>query len=203
MQLVFADNIDMLGGSEDELQQFTESMGKNSCWMRIRSLFRQRQSPCQQHQAKAIHQQHVDEWENAGRSGPVQILRITKGKEETSIKEVKIRLLQAHSTMTKLAILRKNKPINFPRTIKLNKLLVLSILLCGCVSWTLTADLERRSPVFENKCYRRMLGISYVQRAQNERICMATGQCPPRTSGTFIVNRQSSWFIMVRRCLPS
>ena len=49
---------------------------------------------------------------------------------------------------------------------KLNKSLVLSILLYECESWTLTADLERRIEAFENKSYRRMLDILYIQRAK-------------------------------------
>ena len=58
--------------------------------------------------------------------------------DETSIKETEIIVAQAHY-----------------------KSLVLSILLYGCESWTLTATLKRRIKAFENKCYRRMLGISY------------------------------------------
>ena len=30
-------------------------------------------------------------------------------------------------------------------------------------NWTLTADLEKRLQVFGNKCYRKMLGISYYK----------------------------------------
>ena len=37
---------------------------------------------------------------------------------------------------------RKNKCINFPTKIKLNKSLAMSILLDGRESWTLTADLK-------------------------------------------------------------
>ena len=78
-----------------------------------------------------------------------------------NIKEVKVRLAQAHSAMTRLAILWKNNAVNFPTKTKIYKSLVLSILLYGCERWTLTADLERRIEAFENKSYRRMVSISY------------------------------------------
>ena len=82
----------------------------------------------------------------------------TQTKDGTSVKEVKIRLAQAHSAMARLAILWKNKAISFPTKIVLYRSLVLSVLLYGCEGWTLTADLERRIQAFENKCFRRMLG---------------------------------------------
>ena len=42
-----------------------------------------------------------------------------KPKDGTSMKEVKIRLAHAHSAMTRLAILWKNKDISFSTKIKL------------------------------------------------------------------------------------
>ena len=41
----------------------------------------------------------------------------TQTKEETSVKEVKIRLKLAHSATTMLAILWKNKAISFPQRV--------------------------------------------------------------------------------------
>ena len=46
--------------------------------------------------------------------------------------------------------------------------LVLSILLYGCESWTLTADMERIIQALENKCSRRMLGISHKEHKVDE-----------------------------------
>ena len=86
------------------------------------------------------------------------------------MKEVQIRLAQAHSAVTRLAIPWTSKAISFPTNVKLYKSLVLSILLCECESWKMTADLERRIQVFEDKCYRRMLGTSYREH-KSKRIC--------------------------------
>ena len=89
----------------------------------------------------------------------------TQTKGGTSVKEVKINLVQAHSAMTRLAILVlwKNKAINFPTKIMLYRSLVLSVLLYWFESWTLTADLERLTQAFLNKCY-----ISYREHKTNE-----------------------------------
>ena len=82
----------------------------------------------------------------------------TQTKDGTPKKEMKIGLVQAHSVMTRL---------HYGKT--KHKLLGLSILLYGRESWTLTAYLERRVQVFENKCYRWMLGISYREQKANEK----------------------------------
>ena len=48
--------------------------------------------------------------------------------------------------------------------------LVLSILLYGYESWTMTVYLRKRIQAFENKCYRRVLGISYKEHKTNENV---------------------------------
>ena len=58
--------------------------------------------------------------------------------------------------------------ISFPVKLKLFKSLAVSILLYGCESWTLTADLSRRIKAFEHTCYRRVLHISYKEHRTNE-----------------------------------
>ena len=46
----------------------------------------------------------MDEWKNAGRNGPVQVaIGSTQIEDGRSIKEVKIRLAQAHSAKARLA----------------------------------------------------------------------------------------------------
>ena len=131
-------------------------------------------------------------------SGPFQIIGIHKNKDGISFKKVKIRMAQAHSAMTRLIVLWENNMNSFPTNIKLYKSPVLSILLNGCESLTLTADLQRLTQAFQNKCYRRRLGKDHKT---NE--YMATGQYPRRTSGSVIGNCQASQGIMVRPCMPS
>ena len=70
--------------------------------------------------------------------------------------------------MVKLNKIWSSKDISFATKIKLYKTLVLSTLLYGCESLTLTGDSIKRIQAFENKCYRRMLGISWKGRKTNE-----------------------------------
>ena len=46
--------------------------------------------------------------------------------------------------------------------------LVISIFLYACESWTLTAELEKRTQAFEMRCYRRLLNISLKDHVTNE-----------------------------------
>jgi hypothetical protein len=79
----------------------------------------------------------------------------------TSI-NIRSRLDIATATMTKQNIIWKSS-ISLPVKIKLYKSLVLSILLYGCKSWTLTAESEHRIQAFEHKSYRKILRISYKE----------------------------------------
>ena len=42
--------------------------------------------------------------------------------------------------------------------------------LYACESWTLTAELEKRTQAFEMRCYRRLLNISYKDHVTNEEV---------------------------------
>ena len=48
--------------------------------------------------------------------------------------------------------------------------LVISIFLYACESWTLTAELQKRTQAFEMRCYRRLLNISYKDHVTNEEV---------------------------------
>ena len=50
------------------------------------------------------------------------------------------------------------------------RFLVISIFLYACESWTLTAELEKRTQAFEMRCYRRLLNISYKDDVTNEEV---------------------------------
>lgn len=62
--------------------------------------------------------------------------------------------------MTNLSKIRKSK-IDFVTKIRLdlNKPLATFIFLCGCESWTLTAEMENKIQAFEMKCCIKIQGI--------------------------------------------
>ena len=49
--------------------------------------------------------------------------------------------------------------------------LVIFIFLYACESWTLTAEIEKRTQAYEIRCYRRLLNISYQDHVTNENVC--------------------------------
>ena len=76
----------------------------------------------------------------------------TLTKDGRSTTEIKTRIGTATSAMTRLNKIWKNKNISFRTKVKLFRSLVLSTLLYGSESWTLTAETTRRIQAFETKC---------------------------------------------------
>ena len=74
--------------------------------------------------------------------------------------------------------------------------LVISIFLYACESWTLTAELEKRTQAFEMRCYRRLLNILYKDHVTNEEVCRkiqaATGEYDELL--TQVKKRKLRWF---------
>ena len=58
-----------------------------------------------------------------------------------------------------------------PNTLLLMRSLVTPIFLHACESWTLTAELQRRTQVMEMRCHRKILRISYKDHVTNEEVC--------------------------------
>ena len=83
----------------------------------------------------------------------------------------------------------------------LTRSLVISIFLYACESWTLTAELEKRTQTFESRCYRRLLNISYKDHATNEKfhrkVQAAIGEYDELL--TLVKKRKLRWFGHVSR----
>ena len=94
-------------------------------------------------------------------------LGVTLTQDGSSKEEIKRRLAAATAAMTRLAKIWKSR-MSVPIKIKLYRSLVLSIATYGCEAWTLLADTERRIQAFENKCYRKILRVSYTEHRTNQ-----------------------------------
>ena len=81
--------------------------------------------------------------------------------DDGSKPEVLSRIAQATAALTKLKPIWRDNNISLGSKVKLMRSLVISIFLYACESWTLTAELEKRTQAFEMRCYRRLLNISY------------------------------------------
>ena len=84
---------------------------------------------------------------------------------------------------------------------KLVRSLVIPIFLYACESWTLTAELEKRTHGFEMRCYRRLLSISYKDHVTSEevrrKIQAAIGEYGELL--TLVKKRKRRWFGHVSR----
>ena len=70
---------------------------------------------------------------------------------------------------------RKAKNIALSSKIRMVHSLAISIFLCACKTWTLTAELESKIQATEMRCFRRLLGISYMDHVTNEEVRHAIG----------------------------
>ena len=115
--LRFADDIDLLGSSEEELQQLTQILeetaaeyGMEICSDRGKILVNNiKPRPSTNIHMNGQTLEEVDKFKYLGGLGSTQI------KDGTSVTEVKIRLAQAHSAMKRLTMLWavENKAISF------------------------------------------------------------------------------------------
>jgi len=163
--LRFADDIDLMAGSNQELQELTNSLVRNAgkFGMEVSS----EKSKVMVNSTNAatcnitMNNQLLEEVDK------FKYLGATISKDGSSLPEVKIRIASATAAVSKLERIWKSK-IKFKCKFKLYKSLVTSIMLYGCESWTLNAEAERRISTFENKCFRKMLQISYREHKTNE-----------------------------------
>ena len=120
--------------------------------------------------------------------------------DDGSEPEVLSRISQATAALTKLkSIWRDN--IALGSKAKLMRSLAISIFLYACESWTLTAELEKRTQAFDMRCYRRLLNISCKDHATNEeirrKIQAAIGEYDELL--TLVKKRKLRWFGHVLR----
>ena len=71
---------------------------------------------------------------------------------------------------SRLKIIWRDNNISLAPSVKLMRMLILSNFRYTSESWTLTAELERRTESFEIRCYRRLLNISYKDHVTNEEV---------------------------------
>ena len=90
--------------------------------------------------------------------------------DDGSNPEILSRIAQTMAALTKLKPIWRDNNISLGSKVKLMRSLVISIFLYACESWTLTAELEKRTQAFEMRCYRRLLVISYKDHVTNKEV---------------------------------
>ena len=197
--LRFADDIDLMGGSNKELQDLTTRLenragayGMEMSSEKSKVLVNSASNTAAEIYMNGQQLEEVDAFKYLG---------ATLTKDGRSTTEIKIRIAMAISSMTKLTTIWRNREISFPTKLKLYKALIQTILLYGSESWTLTAETTKRIQSFEMKCYRKLLGISWREHKTNEfvksQITLLAGPQEPLL--TIIKKKKLSWFGHVTR----
>ena len=84
--------------------------------------------------------------------------------------EILSRIAQATTDLSKLKPIWRDNNISLGSKVKLMCSLVIFIFPYACESWTLAAELEKRTQAFQMRCYRRLLNISYKDYVTNEEV---------------------------------
>ena len=99
------------------------------------------------------------------------------------------------AALTRLKPGWNDRCISLSSKIQLMCSLVISIFLCACESWTLTADLQRRIRAMKMKCYLKILCISYKDHVTNEEVCTKIQQAiGPHEDVTIVKRHKLKWY---------
>ena len=152
--LRFADNIDALAEEEQELEALVESLDKTCS--RYKMEISAEKTKLMTNSANGIQREIKGQ-----KLGTVTSFKYLGAvfSDDGSKPEILSRIAQATAALTKLKNIWRDNKISLGSKVKLMRSLVISIFLYACESWTLTAELEKKTQAFEMRCYRRLLNI--------------------------------------------
>ena len=156
--LRFADDMDALAEEEQELEALVESLD-HTC-TRYKMDIRAEKTKLITNSANGIQREIKVKGQVLGTVPSFKYLGAVVSDSDSK-PEVLSRIAHATVALIKLKPIWRDNNISLGSKVKLNRSLVISIFLYTCESWTLTAELEKRTQAFEMKCCRRILNISY------------------------------------------
>ena len=156
--LRFADDIDGLAGSEEELANLVKRLDKTSIsyGMQISA----EKTKLMTNSTDGINTQIKIGEQNLEKVDSFKYLGAIVS-EEGSKPEIMSRIAQTTASLKRLKTIWRHRNLALSIKIRLMRSLVLSIFLYACESWTLTAELEKKVNTMEMRCFRNLLGISY------------------------------------------
>ena len=163
--LRFADDIDALAEEEHELEALVESLHKT--YTRYKMEISAEKTKLMTNSANGIQREIKVKGQKLGTVTSFKYLGAVVS-DDGSKPEVLSRIAQVTAALTKLKPIWRDNNISLGSKVKLMHPLVISIFLYACESWTLTAELEKRTQAFEMRCYRRLLNISYKDNVTNK-----------------------------------
>ena len=163
--LWFADDIAALAEEEQELEALAESLDKTCT--RYKMEISAKKTKLMTNSANGIPREVKIKGQKLGTVTSFKYLGAVVS-DDGSKPKVLSRVAQATAALTKLKPIRRYNNVSLGSKVKLMCSLV--IFLYACESWTLTAELERKTQTFEMRCYRRLLNISYKDHVTNEEV---------------------------------
>lgn len=164
--LRFADDIDLMAGNNTELQDLTNRLVK--CAKVYGMEVSHEKSKILINSANHTTAEIYMNGQKLDEVTAFKYLGSILSKDGSSKKEINTRIGTSTAAMARLNRIWRRKNISFATKFKLYRSLVVSIFLYGCETWTLLAESERKIQAFENKCLRRLLGISYLEHKSNK-----------------------------------
>ena len=140
--LRFADDIDVLAEEEHELAALVESLDKTCT--RYKMEIGAEKNKLMTSSANGIQREIKVKRQKLGTITSFKYLGAVVS-DDSSKPEVLTMIAQATSALTKLKPILRDNNISLGSKVKLVRSLVMSIFLYACVSWTLTAELEKKT----------------------------------------------------------
>ena len=156
--LRFADDINAVAEEEQEVEALVESLDKTCT--RYKMEVSAEKTKLMTNSANGIQREIKVKGQKLGTVTSFKYLGAIVS-DDGSKPEVLSRIAQATAVFTKLKPIWIDNNMSLWSKVKLTRSLVISIFLFVCESWTLTAELEKRTQAFEMRCYRRQLNIAY------------------------------------------
>ena len=160
--LRFADDIDALAEEEHELEALVESLDKTCT--RYKMEISAEKTKVMTNSANGIQREIKVKGQKLDTVTSFKYLGAVVS-DDGSKPEVLSRIAQATAALTKLKPIWRDKNISLGSKMKLMRSLVISIFLYACESWTLTAELEKRTQAFEMVKKRKLRWFGHVSRS--------------------------------------
>eukprot|EP00794_Sanderia_malayensis_P019589 gene19589-biopygen14545 len=166
--LRFADDIDLVGKDESEIQELTNRLHNTS--QRFGMEISKEESKIM---VTGNGDDNIRLDINIDGEKLVQVTRFkylgsTVTEKGTSEEEIRIRIGVATSAMTRLDTVWNLKGVSLKSRIKITKAIAWATLLYGCESWTISQKSMDKLKTIEMKCCRKMLKITWREKKTNE-----------------------------------
>ena len=140
--LRLADDINALAEGEQELEALVESRDKTCTLYKVE--ISAEKTKLMTNSVNGIQREIKVKWQKLGTVTSFEYLGAVVS-DDGSKPEVLSRIAQATAVLTKLKPIWKDNNISLGSKVKLMRSLVISIFLYACESWTVTAELEKRT----------------------------------------------------------